>query len=73
MIMTYKSNKKHPSEDAFLTNPIASANEYTGYGINMPMSEDEADSLSEMFDDVPIRKSRLGKSFSAGKSAKSKK
>ena len=73
MIMIDKRSKKHPSGDAFLTNPIASANEYTGYGINMPLTEDEADSISEMFDDVPIRKSRLGKSFSAGKSAKSKK
>ena len=70
--MIDKKSKKHPSEDAFLTNPIASANEYTGYGFNMPMSEDEADSLSEMFEDVPIRKSRLGRSFSAKKSAKDK-
>ena len=71
--MIDKRSGKHPAEDAFLTNPIASANEYTGYGINMPMSEDEADNLSEMFDDVPIRKSRLGKSFGAKNSAKGKK
>jgi len=55
-----KSKKPHPSGDAFLTNPVASVNEFTGYGAKLPLSEDEADSLSEMFDDVPTEESRMG-------------
>lgn len=55
-----EKKKRHPAENAFLTNPVASATDFTGYGINMPMTEDEADSLSEMFEDVPTEKSRLG-------------
>lgn len=55
-----KNQKKHPSADAFLTNPVASANEFTGYGAKLPLSEDEADSLSDMFEDVPTEPSRMG-------------
>ena len=53
-------NKKYPCEDAFLTNPIASVNDRTGYGIKIPMSDQEADSLSDMFEDVPTTPSRFG-------------
>ena len=55
-----KDKKEHPSAHAFLTNPVASANEFTGYGARMPMSDDEADSLSDMLSDVPTEESRMG-------------
>ncbi len=55
-----KNKKPHPSGDAFLTNPVASVNEFTGYGAKIPMSEEEADSLSDMFEDVPTEESRMG-------------
>lgn len=51
--------KRHPSEDAFLTNPVASASEWTGYGVKLPLSEEEADSLSDMLSDVPTAPSRF--------------
>ena len=53
------SKKEHPSAHAFLTNPVASVNEFTGYGSKLPLSEEEADSLSDMFDDVPTEESYL--------------
>ena len=56
----HKDKKPHPSWKAFLTNPVASANEFTGYGIKLPLSEDEADDLSDMFEDIPTEPSRLG-------------
>lgn len=56
-----KNKKPHPSADAFLTNPVASVNEFTGYGAKLPLSEEEADSLSDMFEDVPTQESRMGK------------
>ena len=55
-----KCKKPHPAGDAFLTNPVASANEFTGYGIKIPFSDEEADSLSDMFRDVPTEESRMG-------------
>ncbi len=55
-----KNDKPHPSADAFLTNPVASVNEFTGYGAKLPLSEEEADSLSDMFEDVPTEESRMG-------------
>ncbi len=59
--MSKKTNKKQqPWKDAFLTNPVASASEFTGYGIKLPLSKEEADSLSEMMEDVPTEPSRMG-------------
>lgn len=58
--MNKKKKNNHPWKDAFLTNPVASASEFTGYGIKLPLSEDEADSLSEMLEDVPTEPSRMG-------------
>ena len=55
-----KEKNQHPCANAFLTNPVASANEFTGYGIKLPLSDEEADSLSEMLEDVPCEKSRMG-------------
>lgn len=55
-----KNKKPHPSGNAFLTNPVASANEFTGYGAKMPLCEEEADELSEMFEDIPTEPSRMG-------------
>ena len=54
-------NKKYPCEDAFFTNPVASASDWTGYGVKIPMSEEEADSLSDMLENVPTTPSRFGK------------
>ena len=54
-----KCKKPHPSGKAFLTNPVASANEFTGYGIKIPLSDEEADSLSDMFDNVPAEESEM--------------
>ncbi len=55
--------KEHPAKYAFLTTPVASATDRTGYGIRMPMDEEEAEELSDMFDEVPTTPSRLGKHF----------
>lgn len=55
-----KNKKPHPSGDAFLTNPVASANEFTGYGAKIPLCGEEADSLSDMFEDIPTEPSRMG-------------
>ena len=68
-----KCKKPHPSGKAFLTNPIASANEFTGYGIKIPLSEEEADSLSDMFEDVPAEESRLGKAVADSKKCRNTK
>ena len=54
-----KNKAEHPSKDAFLTNPVASASEFTGYGVKMPLNEFEAESLSDMFEKVPTTPSRL--------------
>ncbi len=59
--MNKGKSKKHPSEDAFLTNPVASASDWTGYGIKIPLSAEEADSLSDMLRDVPTTPSRFSK------------
>lgn len=55
-----KKSERHPAETAFMTNPVASANDFTGYGVKIPLSEEEADSLSGMFEDVPTEPSRYG-------------
>lgn len=51
-------NKKYPCEDAFLTNPVASANDRTGYVRQVPLNVSEAESLSQMFEDIPVTVSR---------------
>ncbi len=45
---------KHPSEDAFLTNPVASAKDATGFAPTLPKTEFEAEQLSDMFYQVPV-------------------
>ncbi len=59
--MADKINKEnyHPSKDAYLTNPVASASDFTGYGISMPMDDYEAENLSTMFENIPVTPSRL--------------
>lgn len=37
-----KKEKKYPCEDAFLTNPIASNQDTTGFVPTVPLDEDEA-------------------------------
>ena len=54
--------REHPAKDAFLTNPVASAQDRTGYGVKLPLDEEEADSLSDLFEQVPTSPSRLGRS-----------
>lgn len=67
-----EKKKEHPSARAFLTNPVASVNEFTGYGTKLPLSEEEADDLSEMFDDVPTEDSRLGNKVEETKKTRNK-
>ena len=47
-------SKKHPSEVAFLTNPVASATDRTGLAVTVPQAEHNAKALSDMFGDIPI-------------------
>ena len=42
--------KKHPSEYAFLSNPVASNQDATGYVPPIPQDEFEAESYSDLFD-----------------------
>lgn len=56
-----ENSREHPAKDAFLTNPVASAQDRTGYGVTLPLDEEEADSLSDLFEQVPTSPSRLGK------------
>lgn len=46
--MDDKSIKKHPSEDAFLTNPIASNQDTTGFVPTIPQDEYEARSYKDI-------------------------
>ena len=49
------------ARDAFMTNPIASATDATGFAQRIPETAAEAESLSEMFDlenDVTEKKGR---------------
>ena len=46
-------NKKYPCENAFLTNPVASANDVTGYVQRLPKSADVAENYAELCD-VPV-------------------
>lgn len=51
---TSKEEKKFIyAKDAFLSNPVASATDFTGYVQGMPVGEFEAASYEEMFD-VPV-------------------
>lgn len=53
----YKTSKEEKEykyvKDAFLSNPVASATDFTGYVQGMPVGEFEAASYEEMFD-VPV-------------------
>lgn len=49
-----KKNKKYMCEDAFLTNPVASANDATGYAVTVPQNDTEAKELSDMQGGVPL-------------------
>ena len=46
-------NKKYPCENAFMTNPVASVNDVTGYVQKMPDNSDAAENYSMLFD-VPV-------------------
>ena len=47
-------NKKHPSEDAFLTNPVASSTDRTGFAVTVPITSSQAEELSDMFGNIPV-------------------
>ena len=50
-MMSNKSREKSPSpapEDAFLVNPVVSANDRTGYASSLPLSDEEARNYSEL-------------------------
>lgn len=49
-----KRNKKYPAEDAFLTNPVASFTDRTGFAVTVPQSDDEARAVSDMFENIPL-------------------
>ena len=49
-----KKNKKYMCEDAFLTNRVASSSDATGFAVKIPRTEQEADELSEMFNNIPV-------------------
>ena len=46
-------NNKYPCENAFLTNPVASVNDVTGYVQRMPDNSDAAENYATLFD-VPV-------------------
>ena len=45
---------KMPCETAFLTNPVASFTDRTGFTPVVPETDAEAESYSELFDEVPV-------------------
>ena len=47
-------NTKMPCETAFLTNPVASFTDRTGFTPVVPETEEEAESYSELFEEVPV-------------------
>ena len=49
-----KKNKKYMCEDAFLTNNVASSTDATGFAVTIPRTDEEAEGLSEMFNNVPV-------------------
>lgn len=46
-------NQKYPCENAFITNPVASVNDVTGYVQRMPDDSDAAENYATLFD-VPV-------------------
>lgn len=46
--------KKHPSEDAFLTNPVASTTDRTGFAVTIPTTTEQAKEISDMFGNIPL-------------------
>lgn len=46
--------KKHPSEDAFFTNPIASTTDRTGFAVTVPATTEQAKEISDMFGNIPL-------------------
>lgn len=46
--------KKHPSEDAFLTNPVASTTDRTGFAVTIPATTEQAKEISDMFGNIPL-------------------
>lgn len=49
-----RKNKKYPAEDAFLTNPVASPTDRTGFSVVVPQTDDEAREISNMFENIPL-------------------
>lgn len=49
-----KKQKKYPCEDAFLTNPVASQTDRTGFAVVVPQTDAEAEAVSDMFDGIPL-------------------
>lgn len=50
-----KEPKKYPCEDAFLKNPVVSANDATGYAVVIPQNDSEACALSNLLGGVPLQ------------------
>ena len=49
-----KRLKKYPCEDAFLTNPVASQTDRTGFAVVVPQTDFEAEAVSDMFENIPL-------------------
>ena len=49
-----KKPKKYPCEEAFLTNPVASNTDRTGFAVVVPQNDFEAESVSDMFENIPL-------------------
>lgn len=49
---------KHPSEDAFFTNPVASVTDRTGFAVTVPETELQAREISDMFGNIPLTSHR---------------
>lgn len=45
---------KYPSEDAFLTNPVASSTDRTGFAVTIPETTSQAKEISDMFGNIPL-------------------
>ncbi len=54
MKSTKNKKQKHPSEDAFLTNPVASPTDRTGFAVTVPQDDYEAENISDMFENLPL-------------------
>lgn len=51
---TMKKEEFQHCENAFLTNPVASATDRTGFAQVVPQTDSEAEEYSQMFENVPI-------------------